>query len=101
MSQLARAISPVVRSWVRINYYLMCWSRKKYRRLRTGKMKDLGEPRLLETVQERSRRHPGRLSEPGEQKDLCAIAGDDGAALKYGSKAMGLAVTAVLADSSY
>lgn len=37
---------------------------------------------------------PCRLSEPGERKDLRAIAEGNGAALKYGSKAMGLAVTA-------
>ena len=45
MSQLAREINPVVRSWVRINYYLVRWLRKKYRRLRAWKKKDLGEPK--------------------------------------------------------
>ena len=53
MSQLAREINPVVRGWIqyygafglkelypllqRINYYLVRWLRKKYRRLRTWK----------------------------------------------------------------
>jgi RNA-directed DNA polymerase len=37
MSQLAREINPVVRSWVCINYYLVRWLRKKYRRLRAWK----------------------------------------------------------------
>ena len=52
-SQLAREINPVVRGWIqyygafglkglypllqRINYYLVRWLRKKYRRLRTWK----------------------------------------------------------------
>ena len=48
----------------------------------------------METVLKRSRHRPGRLSESGEHKDLRAIAEGDGAALKCGSKAMGLAVTA-------
>ena len=45
MSQLVREINPVVRSWVCINYYLVRWLRKKYRRLRAWKKKDLGEPK--------------------------------------------------------
>jgi hypothetical protein len=37
ISQLAREIDLVVRSWVCINYYLVRWRRKKYRRLRAWK----------------------------------------------------------------
>ena len=67
MSQLAREINLVVRSWVCINYYLARWLRRKYGRLRAWKKKDLGEPK---GYRKRSRSDrgtaPGRLSEPGE-----------------------------------
>jgi len=37
MSQLAQGICSVARGRVRINYYLVRWLRKKYRRLRAWK----------------------------------------------------------------
>ena len=45
MSQLAQEINPVARGWVRINFYLARWLRKKYQRLRAWKRQDLEEPK--------------------------------------------------------